>query len=430
MGNFSANDSLSETAYKVSQEGALASKNRFGLLEIEIDLSNPEPTAGSNFSVYVIVTNPFDKAIWIKGIFVFLPSELVAAQEKEQKITGNLGPINELYIKAAQGRFNLKLKDSLMEFITEDTRNLYNGEYSFKKIIKKIARQAIRVGERVESLENELVQIRQKVNEITNGKTFEDIKNLKQNNATYNSLKEQELEYINYLSDYSQYLSFLTQQISSLTGCTVIRSEDNLLVENIELDSSSFMYMHAEGNLKVENVNITGEKQLAGSLGPNEPLQPGNKAVFRLTLQTKSEIFFKPMQYVLRYSVNFFIHPPSHRDQETSQCTNTIAQKLVIRAPLRSVMLGAAVGGFIGAVVKIFQSFDSVELTVSSQQLITVLTSVILSAMAVVFLARKSDTQSLVTVEDFWGGLVVGFLVGYAGVTFFEGLTSITQEGQ
>lgn len=46
--------------------------------------------------------------------------------------------------------------------------------------------------------------------------------------------------------------------------------------------------------------------------------------------------------------------------------------------------------------------------------------------MAVVFVARKSETQSFVTVEDFWGGMVTGFLVGYAGVAFFQSLTGVT----
>lgn len=53
------------------------------------------------------------------------------------------------------------------------------------------------------------------------------------------------------------------------------------------------------------------------------------------------------------------------------------------------------------------------------------LVAAILSVAAVIFAARKSDVQSFVSVEDFWGGALVGFLIGYSGATVFEGLTGI-----
>ena len=37
------------------------------------------------------------------------------------------------------------------------------------------------------------------------------------------------------------------------------------------------------------------------------------------------------------------------------------------------------------------------------------------SIAVVVAFARKSSAQPLVSVEDFWGGLVIGFTVGYFG---------------
>ena len=54
---------------------------------------------------------------------------------------------------------------------------------------------------------------------------------------------------------------------------------------------------------------------------------------------------------------------------------------------------------------------------------IAVALAMILSGVAVVFIARKSDAQSFVTVEDFWGGLLIGFFVGYTGSSFFAKLT-------
>jgi hypothetical protein len=42
---------------------------------------------------------------------------------------------------------------------------------------------------------------------------------------------------------------------------------------------------------------------------------------------------------------------------------------------------------------------------------------------AIIFSARKAEAQSFVTVEDFWGGLLIGFLIGYSGTTIFAKIT-------
>ncbi|HSF51191.1 MAG TPA: hypothetical protein VLA74_10565 [Nitrososphaeraceae archaeon] len=33
---------------------------------------------------------------------------------------------------------------------------------------------------------------------------------------------------------------------------------------------------------------------------------------------------------------------------------------------------------------------------------------------------RKKDVQPFLTVEDFWGGLLLGFFVGYIGKSFID----------
>jgi nitrate/nitrite transporter NarK len=57
---------------------------------------------------------------------------------------------------------------------------------------------------------------------------------------------------------------------------------------------------------------------------------------------------------------------------------------------------------------------------------ITLVTAIILSIIAIIFTARKSETQSFVSIEDFWGGLLIGFLIGYTGTSFFDNLTNIS----
>jgi hypothetical protein len=83
------------------------------------------------------------------------------------------------------------------------------------------------------------------------------------------------------------------------------------------------------------------------------------------------------------------------------------------------------VGGAAGYFVNLLQNMANNLAPVSVNNIIALISTIILSAMAVVFLARKSETQALISVEDFWGGLVIGFLVGYTGVSFFEGLAGL-----
>ena len=77
----------------------------------------------------------------------------------------------------------------------------------------------------------------------------------------------------------------------------------------------------------------------------------------------------------------------------------------------------------VGAVARILQLVPKVSLIDS---IVSIFAATILGGMAVVFMARKSDAQSFVSVEDFWGGMLMGFLVGYTGTTFFESLTGVT----
>ena len=40
--------------------------------------------------------------------------------------------------------------------------------------------------------------------------------------------------------------------------------------------------------------------------------------------------------------------------------------------------------------------------------------------MLVVTFARKKDSQPIMTIEDFWGGVLVGVLAGYTGKSILD----------
>jgi hypothetical protein len=94
-----------------------------------------------------------------------------------------------------------------------------------------------------------------------------------------------------------------------------------------------------------------------------------------------------------------------------------------LRAPLRANVWGAVFGGLLGSVAHVLRDKES--LAFQSTLLSAALTT-ILAVIAVVFSSRTAkDVQPILTVEDFWGGLVVGFLLGYLGHQFFEQLVPI-----
>ena len=53
----------------------------------------------------------------------------------------------------------------------------------------------------------------------------------------------------------------------------------------------------------------------------------------------------------------------------------------------------------------------------------------ILAVIAVVYSSiRTGESQPILTVEDFWGGLIVGFMIGYLGSDFFQQIVPIAKD--
>jgi hypothetical protein len=142
-------------------------------------------------------------------------------------------------------------------------------------------------------------------------------------------------------------------------------------------------------------------------------LQPGNSVVKQFRLRTKSWLFFTPLAYTFQIQVNYVMDNHDH--------SATVPYQLNIRSTLSSIIFGSIAGATLGALLK--------SLTEPSQPGITAIPIVralavaILASIAVVIaFSRKSSAQTLVSVEDFWGGAVIGFTVGYFGFDQFVDL--------
>lgn len=136
-------------------------------------------------------------------------------------------------------------------------------------------------------------------------------------------------------------------------------------------------------------------------------LFPGDSIVKHFVLKTTRWLTFTPIAHTFQIQVRYEIDGQAHVD--------TVPFSLSIRAATASSLIGAILGGILGTVVN-----PKVELTDIQSAMRIFLTSSIFAVIIVVAFARKNNVQQIVSVEDFWGGIFIGFLVGYSGETFIN----------
>jgi len=149
-------------------------------------------------------------------------------------------------------------------------------------------------------------------------------------------------------------------------------------------------------------------------------LQPGNSVIQVFTLKTSRSIFFPPNIYLSSVRIEYLIDESKNIDVADYQ--------LNVRAPLKAIIYGALVGSFFGFVLKDLLN-NQVVVAVIQQGLrnaaglsyaLSLVSSMMIAGIVVVAFARKKDAQPILSVEDFWGGVFVGFLAGYTGKSFLD----------
>lgn len=400
-----------------------------GLLDISVELSTRDITAGNQFALFVLVKNPFDKPVWIRRVHVSLPSELKLAipeevleqarekeKEKEKK-ERNLDRENQKNLN------NLKLQERRIQLEAK----LINLEEN----LAEFTQQILKTNDLVES--ESLIRIIEKIKKLIVN-VQDELKIVDEINTS-----SEEKNVVNF-SLHGSRLSFGDLKIASdLTNLSIGDKDSEVAMGDLEIVYSNPLL---KNRFSEENVQ-TRTIELESSLPFNVGLQPGGTVVYTALLYVKSSIIFTPSRYRLQFNVNYSFSPkaPSlHSDTDRKEIreevlfTNTVAHELSIRPSVYSVLLGSGIGGFTGSVARLlqitptdkWQAFSSVDAFTSCT---AVVLAVILSGIAVVFMARKSESQSFVSIEDFWGGLLIGFLVGYTGTSFFEQLTGVSPIG-
>nr|WP_294866373.1 hypothetical protein [uncultured Pseudogulbenkiania sp.] len=106
---------------------------------------------------------------------------------------------------------------------------------------------------------------------------------------------------------------------------------------------------------------------------------------------------------------------------------HTFEVRFTLRPPLLANGIGSIVGSIAGPIAKGLRDqgptfFSSIGITFIAGVTLTA----ILSLVAVIYSSRKTgEAQPIITVEDFWGGFLVGFLIGFTGNELFGKIVPI-----
>jgi len=174
-----------------------------------------------------------------------------------------------------------------------------------------------------------------------------------------------------------------------------------------ELDPFSTVNIKAEEGAKVtllqqkESPDYTTKEIIT--------IEPHCEAVAYFNVSTTGWLFFTPTRQTLSTQIKYRI-----MDKERTQ---VVSSGFEIKPPLMSMVIGSIVGAGLGTLAK---AFNMTQLPAWQPLLVSVGASMVMALIATISLSRKTGSQGFITVEDFFGGFVVGALIGYGGSEYFE----------
>jgi len=336
-----------------------------GALLVTLKPSTPTLTAGSSFSISVTITNPFDVPVTIQGVSTLLPVDLydvnATARLKEQLKTKNDLEVYRYDLLKQFGANNItKIRTKSEGILRAYFKGIFNLAASLFLPFSK------------DFLEDVIDTSASAIATVAERSSQSSVQKLA--NLTASMLAPAQYE--------------IQQGLSQ----EEIRQRVGAIMEALEKE-----YKH---NLAVE---------------VNKPIvmQPGDSITNVFVLKTRKGWNFTPTSYNLDVTVQYHIDLTDHHQ--------TIPYALDIQAAPGSTIWGAVLGsifGVLAAETKIL--FEGQWLLVAPKMVV----SAILSAFAVIAFARKAGVQPIIAIQDFWGGMLIGFLVGYSGTQAIGNLFS------
>lgn len=176
-----------------------------------------------------------------------------------------------------------------------------------------------------------------------------------------------------------------------------------------ELTEKQVQEMVKEDELKVHYYDQIKKKRMNPKI-----LSPGETFTDYFFVKTNKSIFFRPDKYKLALWADY-------SNQKDEFIRESQSKEVDVLAPITTIIVGAIFGGIMGVLARIFSTpkFRFIDI-LSTENLSQIIIAVIFSMLAVIAFARKSSSQTLITIPDFWGGVFIGFLAGYSEKTFIE----------
>jgi hypothetical protein len=340
-----------------------------GDLQIQVSTSKPTNVAGEEFSVFVVISNPFEVPITLYSVETQIPVELIDVAERQRRTAAIL-------------------KDVTDERARKDEEERRHPPKGLAQLINSMTSFGI-LNEAVNQVLTQwLLNIRmagEPENRIAQAVAASEVKQ---------SAKKLDLK--------------IQQDVHNVEAGSVIGAKiDRYQTTDIVIESASTQYL--DKLLWRLNAFKQGLTPII--------LQPGDSVVKQFIFKTKHWLLFTPLAHTMQIQVRFNVDDRDHLD--------TVPFSLSIQAAITATMIGAVFGGLIGGFARIMTDTKNGAISLQDQ-IISLMLAVILSAVTVVSFARKSGAQQIVSIEDFWGGLFLGFLIGFLGQNYALNLIAPT----
>jgi hypothetical protein len=379
-----------------------ASDNVRGALKLEASTSTPLTLAGEEISIYVVIRNPFLVPVKIYSTETHIPVSLVDELGRKRAI------------RRLKDDRKKEIKSVGKEEETADLPNVISSETTSAKSTKEMHPILVELIKFSLRLKFFLLDLTQPIIRFFQPNTGDRV-------AIAVSPEEEDSDV-----DFRRYrvniMGSVGGEVNIASGYAADVDIHGSVGGRLNVASQTGSRVTIHGSVREQGgVNFSGasvddstmeKEKLAGIV-----LQPGDSLVKHFVLKTTKWLFFPPINHTFQIQVRYEVDEKAHID--------TLPFSINIRAPMRSSIVGAVIGGFFGHMARDSNNLSEL-LTFNKQLLIGLLRTIIFSLIVIVAFARKSSVQQVVSVEDFWGGVFTGFLVGYTGEEFIKSVLGST----
>jgi len=216
-------------------------------------------------------------------------------------------------------------------------------------------------------------------------------------------------------------IAVLSRIFASISGITIGPFE---LYRVTPKSSGRILNIRAqEGSTVAYDIADRGLSAINVEAGPNATVKVSDEA--QRNLERRARITIPPHceiveTFAFRAGHSMWSQPTTVNtniqidyELDGSRKTQVVPITATVRPAPAAIVSGAILGAIIGSLARGNNPLEQATM-------LTALTSVFMSIIGAIALSRKSGSQSVVTVEDFYGGFLIGALIGYGGASVFE----------